>query len=244
MTTKSDPSLEPLDAATLLDLRKDPPRMGRLAAQRRAALFGSRVLLRPSPDNRPAAGVQAAVLRRGELVVLGDWPDPDAWQPGDRMLLALEPEDEAGARRYVDWLLALARTPTLAERLTIGDLCGLAPYSRRAGGTHRLWLIAAARLALPPAIRVEARHDLIGIRLAQVALGFGADTLSGPLGDERKLPVAGVTRPTEASITGLRNLVEQAGLECALYEEGSPRRLDAMNHTRPMQVASSEDPQP
>ena len=84
--------------------------------------------------------------------------------------------------------------------------CSIAPYSRLPAGTHRLWLVAVARLALPATIRVEARHDLVGIRLAQVALGFGADVLSGPIESDRHLPVAGVTRPNEATLAGLRKI--------------------------------------
>ena len=59
---------------------------------------------------------------------------------------------------------------------------------------------------------MQARHDLIGIRVAQVALGFGADTLAGPVQPDRSLPLAGVTRPNENTHAGLRALVEQAGL--------------------------------
>ena len=60
---------------------------------------------------------------------------------------------------------------------------------------------------------MEARHDQLGPHLAQVALGFGADTLSGPVSESRSLPLAGTTRPTESSHEGLCTLVRQAGLE-------------------------------
>jgi 2-iminoacetate synthase ThiH len=86
------------------------------------------------------------------------------------------------------------------------------------GGLHRLWLLAAARLALPAGVRVEVRHDLCGIRLAQVALGFGADTLAGPIDPVRHLPLAGVPRPSEATADGLCELVRQAGLTPVLEE--------------------------
>ena len=49
-------------------------------------------------------------------------------------------------------------------------------------------------------------------------------------------PVAGVTRPNEASITGLRNLIEQAGLVCALQEDAVPRALEAGRHTMSYQL--------
>lgn len=213
-----------LDAAALLDLRRDPPRAGRLAMDRRVALFEQRTLLRPSPSHPLPSG--PALLRGDALRLRSSWPEPPAWEPGDRVMLPIEPGDEAAAQRYVAWLLELAehqapgpdgpRDPGSTSAL---GPCSLAPFCASAAGTHRLWLIAAARLALPPTIRVEARHDLIGIRLAQIALGFGADTLAGPVAAERHLPVAGVTRPNEASLTGLRNLIAQAGLVCVLHPQ-------------------------
>ncbi|MFO7566605.1 MAG: hypothetical protein R6X02_28435 [Enhygromyxa sp.] len=233
-----------LSAETLLSLRHDPPRLGHLAMERRADLFDRRTLLRPTPSLPPPRG--PAILRREQQLELGSWPEPDAWQPGDRVLIPIEPGDELGARRYVDWLLELA-AHELASPLEHSPLlgpCSIASFSVQPAGTHRLWLIAAARLALPGSIRVEARHDLIGIRLAQVALGFGADTLAGPVEADRHLPVAGVTRPTEASITGLRNLIEQAGLICALQEDAVPRALETGRHTVPIQLfdPDREDP--
>jgi hypothetical protein len=155
-------------------------------------------------------------------------------------MVPVEPTDEASAQRYVAWLLALAereRRDPVAGNPHLGP-CAVAPFSVHAAGTHRLWAISAARLALPASIRVEARHDLIGIRLAQVALGFGADTLSGPVTADRHLPVAGVTRPDETSITGLRNLIEQAGLECALHEDTAPRVLETGRQTMRISLSS------
>jgi len=225
-----------MDAETLLALRDNPPRLGYLAMERRADLFDRRTLLRPTPSWDPPIG--AAILRRNQQLELPAWPEPDAWQPGDRVLLPVEPDDELAIHRYVAWLLELAaheaRQP-LEQNPLLGP-CSIAPFCADPAGTHRLWLIGVARLALPGSIRVEARHDLIGIRLAQVALGFGADTLAGPVEAERHLPVAGVTRPNEASITGLRNLIEQAGLVCALQEDAVPRALETGRHTIPIQL--------
>ena len=229
---------ERFDAATLLALRHNPPRMGLWAMEVRGQMFEARTLLRPTPALAGPTG--PAVLRRDEFVSLNAWPEPDAWQPGDRVMVPVEPTDEASAQRYVAWLLALAerevRDPVAFNR-HLGP-CAVAPFSSDAAGTHRLWAISAARLALPASIRVEARHDLIGIRLAQVALGFGADTLSGPVGADRHLPVAGVTRPDETSITSLRNLIEQAGLECALHEDTAQRVLETGHQTVRIELSS------
>lgn len=133
------------------------------------------------------------------------WPDPSTLRPGDRLVLQV---DRGRADAYFAYLVRLAAAA--AAGLSV------APYCARAGGLFRLHLLCAARIALPGSVRVEARHDLLGIRLAQVALGFGADTLAGPLAPPRHLPLAGVTRPDEATPAGLATLVEQAGLEPVL----------------------------
>lgn len=229
--TLPDERPERFDVDTLLALRHNPPRLGAWAMEVRSALFGKRTLLRPTPDHPKPNG--PALLRRDELVPLDAWPSPGAWQPGDRLMLPVATEDEPGDAHYVGWLLTLAEhlehTP-LRDNPHLGP-CSLAPFSAEPAGTHRLWAIAVARLVLPASVRVEARHDLIGIRLAQVALAFGADTLAGPVGADRHLPVAGVPRPDEATITGLSKLIEQAGFDCALCEDTPPRVLEGQQHT-------------
>lgn len=130
------------------------------------------------------------------------WPDPASLRPGDRLVVQV---DRARADAYFAYLLRLAAAAPAG--------LSVAPFCARPGGLFRLHLLCAARVALPAGVRVEARHDLLGIRLAQVALGFGADTLAGPLAPPRHLPLAGVTRPDEATPAGLATLVEQAGLE-------------------------------
>jgi hypothetical protein len=134
------------------------------------------------------------------------WPDPHAVQRGDRLVLRVD-QDELPA--YCAWLVRAATA------LPAGT--SVAPYSPRPGGLFRLHLIAAARLALPLSVRVEVRHDLIGVRLAQVALGFGADTLAGPQDSGRHLPLAAIPRPSETSQAALCELVRQAGLEATTH---------------------------
>lgn len=211
------------DVDTLLALAEDPPLLGAWAMEVRTQMFGRRTLLRPTIVHPRPRG--PALLRRDELIELDTWPAPEAWQAGDRVMLPIEAGDDETAEQYVRWLLALAEHHIASPLPALPHLgpCSIAPFSTEAAGTHRLWAIAVARLALPARIRVEARHDLVGIRLAQIALGFGADTLAGPTEPERHLPVAGVPRPDEATVTGLRKLIEQAGLECALQEDTAPR---------------------
>lgn len=228
---------ERLDADTLLRLVGNPPLLGAWAMEVRTQLFGRRTLLRPTPEHPRPIG--PALLRRDELIELEAWPEPEAWQAGDRLMVPIESGDEPTIQYYVHWLLALAEHAKQHPLPVLPHLgpCSIAPFSTDPAGTHRLWAIAVARLVLPATIRVEARHDLVGIRLAQVALGFGADTLAGPTDPDRHLPVAGVPRPDEATITGLRKLIEQAGLECALHEDTAPRMHEVGQQTLRIKLA-------
>lgn len=197
-----------------LDLYDRPARLGELGAEARERAFGQDAWVRPAPDHElPAV---AACLRvadssakakqdepEPEVLELAGWPEAADLRPGDRVVTQVDATDDA-RRRFVAWLRAVG--PHAPRELSV------APCSATAGGTHRLWCIAAARLLLPDHVRVEARHDLIGIRLAQIAVGFGADTLAGPIEPDRSLPLAGVTRPNEGTAAGLSTLVRQLGL--------------------------------
>lgn len=199
--TESTASIDPLA------LFERPAALGQHGAAARRRAFGEQVWVRPAPAHAPPA--VACVLRRegdgdGTLVELAAWPEPAALLPGDRVVVQV-PSTPADRARFVAWLRAVAAAAP-AE-------LSVAPTAPIPGGMHRLWCIAAARVLLPATVRVEARHDLIGIRVAQLAVGFGADTLSGPIAPDRSLPLAGVTRPDEATRAGLATLVRQVGLE-------------------------------
>ncbi|MDC0719740.1 hypothetical protein [Nannocystis bainbridge] len=229
--------MTPAELARLFD---QPAEAGARAQAARASHFGRRVQVRGTPPHPPPT---VAALLRGAGPVVVDlpgwsqehvaramadatgrsghaesdmssgtcasaapgWPEPAALRAGDRVVLQV---DRARLGDYFEYLVRLAAAAP--EGLSV------APYCALAGGLMRLHLIAAARVALPGRVRVEARHDLLGIRLAQVALGFGADTLAGPLAQTRKLPLAGVPRPDEATPAGLAALIERAGLEPVL----------------------------
>ena len=221
----------------LLTLFTDPADAGRRAIDERTRAHGRRIWIRPAPPLPSASATARALILRGtrtidpahppgpDVPVPPDmppgpgpdtpddptaphpdgpaWPDPHALAAGDRLLLRVDPTDLPA---YCAWLIAAAAAPLPANT-------SLAPYTAIPGGLHRLHLLAAARLALPQHIRVEARHDLIGIRLAQVALQFGADTLAGPIDTSRHLPLAAIPRPNETSQAALAELIRQAGLE-------------------------------
>lgn len=133
------------------------------------------------------------------------WPQPtrEPAQPTEMWICDVSPT------RVEYWLAGLSEWATNLDPAAAPIL---APYSSSRSGTLNLWLVAAARMRLPPRVRIAIRHDLAGPRIAQLALHFGADILAGPVHESRKLPLAGVTRPDEASWQGLRTLIEQTGL--------------------------------
>lgn len=202
----------------LVALFAEPARAAHRACDARTAGFAQRVWIRAAPAH-PVPAV-AAVLRGEAVIDLSPAPGPEehvpsdmslapAWPeahtlaPGDRLIVRVE-HDQLAA--YCAWLVRFAASTVPAD-------VSVTPVCPQAGGLFRLHLIAAARIALPTSVRVEVRHDLHGVRLAQVALGFGADTLAGPLDAGRHLPLAGVPRPSETSAAALAELVRQAGLE-------------------------------
>lgn len=187
----------------LLSLYDAPPTLGRDASVHRDRLVGRRIRVR-AVDVHPIPTV-AARARNDGFEALDHWPEGAEIEAADRLLVQVDPTAD-GRMRFARWLQAVASRD---------GSWSLAPFCRQPAGLHRLWCIAVARLSLPGAVHIEARHDLIGIRLAQIALGFGADTLSGPLESDRKLPLAGVTRPNEVSRAGIHTLIRQAGLEPA-----------------------------
>ena len=184
----------------ILSAYEHPAALAEQAAARRDTLLGRHVRVRVA-EPLPAPAV-AARMRAGTLEVLHVWPLAAEVRAGDHVVVQVDPTHEARTR-YLEWL---------QTNREIELAWSLAPFSADAAGVHRLWCIAAARLCLPGTVRIEVRHDLVGLRLAQLALGFGADTLTGPVEPDRKLPLAGISRPTESTAAGLFTLIEQTGL--------------------------------
>jgi hypothetical protein len=181
-------------------LFRAPTRVAAAALRVRTGIFGREIAIENVPAHDPPH--VAAIFRVGDLLRCESWPDPTQWRAYDRVMIAVEP-NEADRRRFIEFVRGTTHAPEGAS---------LAPFCREPAGIHSLWCIAVARVLLPGHVHVEARHDLLGIHIAQLALGFGADLLSGPIEPDRKLPLAGVPRPTEATRDGLFTLVRQAGL--------------------------------
>jgi 2-iminoacetate synthase ThiH len=73
--------------------------------------------------------------------------------------------------------------------------------------------VAKARIIGPRAARVRVHWGTVGIELAQVALGFGANELAGPVLSRRGLPIADdVTRRIKGSGLVSAKLLKKAEL--------------------------------
>jgi hypothetical protein len=198
-------------ASQLLELRDDPPRAGEWAARCRGADDEVRIA---AASECTAAGV-AHIERDGAVRALDQWPNASLLRRDDLVTVQVP---ASSAPKFCEYLSSLARALADVDPSRCPTPFVFAPWCAEPQGIHRLWTVAAARIALPPSVHVGARHDLLGIRVAQVALGFGASALVGPIEPDRSLPLAGVTRPTENTRAGLRALVEQVGL----HVQGSP----------------------
>lgn len=188
--------------AALLALADEPLLAAAAARTRRDAGRGRSITVLPAAAATPPE--LAAIAPSPEQPASpGPWPTLATLPEGSHVIVRVAP-DPAARAAYVAWLhkAADATVPAIS----------LAPCSGAPAGLHQLWCIAAARLVLPSHVSIHARHDLLGIRLAQLALGFGADTLSGPIAPERALPLCGVPRPDETTLTALTTLVRHAGL--------------------------------
>lgn len=216
-TTPPLPLLEPPAPELVLSWIHEPLVAAARARVRRDAWFGRHIRIAALPARSADDLPEAAIVRDGRLEPVERWSQASL-RHGDELLVHVDASDAARS----GWATGLAE---LAGREL--PAISIAPFSRTAAGLHRLWCIAAARVLLPARVRVVARHDLLGIRLAQVALGFGADTLAGPIAADRSLPLCGVTRPDETSFAGLATLVRHAGLvppnhPVAIVTEGRP----------------------
>jgi aminodeoxyfutalosine synthase len=80
-------------------------------------------------------------------------------------------------------------------------------------GCDDLKMVAVSRLMLDNFAHIKAYWVMIGPKLAQVALSFGADDLDGTIMGEQITHSAGASTPDGLTRSGLRNLIEAAGYE-------------------------------
>jgi aminodeoxyfutalosine synthase len=82
---------------------------------------------------------------------------------------------------------------------------------RPATGRRDLQIMAAARVYLDNFAHMKAFWIMLGLKLAQVSLSFGADDLDGTVVEERITHAAGATTPQALTVEEIRALIEEAG---------------------------------
>lgn len=70
---------------------------------------------------------------------------------------------------------------------------------------------AVARLLLDNVEHIKAYWIMMGLKVAQLALGYGADDIDGTVVEERITHMAGATSPQEVTEADLRRLIREAG---------------------------------
>ena len=80
-------------------------------------------------------------------------------------------------------------------------------------GYDDLKTVAVARLLLDNFPHIKAYWVMLGLKLAQVALSFGADDLDGTIVEEKISHTAGAESPKGVSRSLLRGLIQEAGFE-------------------------------
>ena len=97
---------------------------------------------------------------------------------------------------------------------------------RGPSGRRSLRIIATARLMLDNFPHVKAYWVTLGLKLAQVALSFGANDLDGTVGEEHIAHMAGASSPQELTVKQIQHLIGETGREAvertSLYERRTP----------------------
>jgi 2-iminoacetate synthase ThiH len=101
-------------------------------------------------------------------------------------------------------------------------------------GLDALRRVALARILGPTAARVRIDWSECGLELAQVALGFGASELVGPLANRRGLPIAeGATKKVKGEGMVAVAALKKKELEDLLRMAGRTALFDSPYATRP-----------
>jgi aminodeoxyfutalosine synthase len=118
----------------------------------------------------------------------------------DHMLALREAQDETdGFINFIPLAFQTANT-------------GLSGVQPRTGFTD-LKTIAVARLLLDNFAHIKAYWIMLGVKIAQIALYFGADDLDGTVMEERIGHMAGASSAQALSPDELQNLIRTAGRE-------------------------------
>ncbi|MGQ9500272.1 MAG: aminofutalosine synthase MqnE [Dissulfurimicrobium sp.] len=83
--------------------------------------------------------------------------------------------------------------------------------SASTGGVEDLKMIALSRLMLDNFQHIKAYWVMLGLKVAQIALSFGADDLDGTVMEEKITHMAGGETPQAITRTEIEDLIRQAG---------------------------------
>jgi aminodeoxyfutalosine synthase len=113
---------------------------------------------------------------------------------------------------------------------------------QKASGIMDLRTMAVSRLMLDNFPHVKAYWVMLGIKIAQIALSYGADDIDGTVVHEKIYHDAGSDSPQEVTVAELRRLIEEAGRvpveRDTLYNEVI-RDSSAWKTGRSLQLATS-----
>jgi aminodeoxyfutalosine synthase len=120
----------------------------------------------------------------------------------DHLLALRDLQDETGG------FLAFIPLAFHPAHTRMPELPGRLPYTT---GCADLRMIATARLLLDNFPHIKVFWIMAGIKLAQVALSFGADDLDGTVDEERITHAAGAATPQSLTVTAIEQLIRDAG---------------------------------
>ncbi|MFH1742736.1 MAG: aminofutalosine synthase MqnE [bacterium] len=93
-------------------------------------------------------------------------------------------------------------------------------------GQRSLRVIATARVMLDNFPHIKAYWIMLGVKLAQVALSFGADDLDGTVVEEHITHMAGASSPQALTVEQIQHLISETGRipveRTSLYERRMP----------------------
>lgn len=87
----------------------------------------------------------------------------------------------------------------------------LAHLARPRSGMDNLKMVAVGRLMLDNFPHIKAFWIMFGLKLAQIALSFGADDIDGTVVEEKITHRAGAETPLSLSVEDIKRLIEETG---------------------------------
>jgi aminodeoxyfutalosine synthase len=119
----------------------------------------------------------------------------------DHLIRLRQLQDETGGFQT---LIPLAFHP---DNTKLGDDLKI----QKASGVTDLRTMAVCRLMLDNFPHIKAYWVMLGIKIAQIALSYGADDIDGTVVHEKIYHDAGSDSPQEVTVAELRRLIEEAG---------------------------------